>query len=255
VAEGPRIGLEPVERGLETVDRLLLASASAVEEAEICEVIDHHRLAGDLVSREPIRYLNEPVGSTSTLVARKFVHRDLKPEPGVAMCLAAGIISDTLCLTGPTTAELDHEMLKWLSGIAGVDAEKFTEEFFAVGSLIATGTPVEILNADRKEFSEDGRKVSISQVEERGLHGFAPRREELEAALKRLVAEHGYDLAVLAVTDVSRHHSVILAAGNPDIIEKLPFSSVDCTLFDAPGVVSRKKQIFPAVSEALLHSK
>jgi manganese-dependent inorganic pyrophosphatase len=248
--------LDPPRIKLALVDHNEYAQAvNGVEEAEIFEVIDHHRLAGDLVSREPIRYLNEPVGSTSTLVARKFVHRDLKPEPGVAMCLAAGIISDTLCLTGPTTAELDHEMLKWLSGIAGVDAEKFTEEFFAVGSLIATGTPVEILNADRKEFSEDGRRVSISQVEERGLHGFAPRREELEAALKQLVADHGYDLAVLAVTDVSRHHSVILAAGNPDIIEKIPFSSVDCTLFDAPGVVSRKKQIFPAVSEALLHSK
>jgi len=248
--------LDPPRIKLALVDHNEYAQAvNGVEEAEIFEVIDHHRLAGDLVSREPIRYLNEPVGSTSTLVARKFVHRDLKPEPGVAMCLAAGIISDTLCLTGPTTAELDHEMLKWLSGIAGVDAEKFTEEFFAVGSLIATGTPVEILNADRKEFSEDGRKVSISQVEERGLHGFAPRREELEAALKRLVADHGYDLAVLAVTDVSRHHSIILAAGNPDIIEKLPFAPVDCTLFDAPGVVSRKKQIFPAVSEALQHSK
>jgi manganese-dependent inorganic pyrophosphatase len=248
--------LDPPRIKLALVDHNEYAQAvNGVEEAEIFEVIDHHRLAGDLVSREPIRYLNEPVGSTSTLVARKFVHRDLEPEPGVAMCLAAGIISDTLCLTGPTTTELDHEMLKWLSGIAGVDAEKFTEEFFAVGSLIATGTPVEILNADRKEFSEDGRRVSISQVEERGLHGFAPRRTELEAALKQLVADHGYDLAVLAVTDVSRHHSVILAAGNPDIIEKLPFSSVDCTLFDAPGVVSRKKQIFPAVSEALLHSK
>ncbi|HEY8932543.1 MAG TPA: putative manganese-dependent inorganic diphosphatase [Rariglobus sp.] len=248
--------LDPPRIKLALVDHNEYAQAvNGVEEAEIFEVIDHHRLAGDLVSREPIRYLNEPVGSTSTLVARKFVHRDLVPEPGVAMCLAAGIISDTLCLTGPTTTELDHEMLKWLSGIAGVDAEKFTEEFFAVGSLIATGTPVEILNADRKEFSEDGRRVSISQVEERGLHGFAPRRTELEAALKQLVADHGYDLAVLAVTDVSRHHSVILAAGNPDIIEKLPFSSVDCTLFDAPGVVSRKKQIFPAVSEALLHSK
>ena len=248
--------LDPPRIKLALVDHNEYAQAvNGVEEAEIFEVIDHHRLAGDLVSREPIRYLNEPVGSTSTLVARKFVHRDLVPEPGVAMCLAAGIISDTLCLTGPTTTELDHEMLKWLSGIAGVDAEKFTEEFFAVGSLIATGTPVEILNADRKEFSEDGRRVSISQVEERGLHGFAPRRTELEGALKQLVADHGYDLAVLAVTDVSRHHSVILAAGNPDIIEKLPFSSVDCTLFDAPGVVSRKKQIFPAVSEALLHSK
>jgi manganese-dependent inorganic pyrophosphatase len=248
--------LDPPRIKLALVDHNEYAQAvNGVEEAEIFEVIDHHRLAGDLVSREPIRYLNEPVGSTCTLVARKFVHRGLEPERGIAMCLCAGIISDTLCLTGPTTTELDHEMLRWLSGIAHINAEKFTEEFFAVGSLIATGTPAEILNADRKEFSEDGRKVSISQVEERGLHGFRPRRQEIETALRELVASHGYDLAVLAVTDVSRHHSVILAAGDSDILEKLPFARTDCTLFDAPGVVSRKKQIFPAVSEALQHSK
>jgi manganese-dependent inorganic pyrophosphatase len=248
--------IDPPRIKLALVDHNEYAQAvSGVEEAEIFEVIDHHRLAGDLVSREPIRYLNEPVGSTCTLVARKFVHRGLEPEPGVAMCLCAGIISDTLCLTGPTTTELDHEMLRWLSGIANINAEKFTEEFFAVGSLIATGTPAEILNADRKEFSEDGRKVSISQVEERGLHGFTPRRQEIETALRELVASNGYDLAVLAVTDVSRHHSVILAAGDSDILEKLPFVRTDCTLFDAPGVVSRKKQIFPAVCEALQHSK
>lgn len=248
--------VDPPRLRLALVDHNEYAQAvNGVEEAEVVEVIDHHRLAGDLVSREPIRYLNEPVGSTSTLVARKFIHRHLVPEKGVAMCLSAGIISDTLCLTGPTTTDLDREMLKWLSGLADIDAESFTEEFFAVGSLIATGTASEILNADRKEFTDDGHKVSISQVEERGLHGFGPRREEVENALKQLVTSNGYNLAVLAVTDVSRHHSMILAAGDPDIIAKLPFAHLDATLFDAPGVVSRKKQIFPAVSEALQHAK
>ncbi|MFD0895166.1 putative manganese-dependent inorganic diphosphatase [Luteolibacter ambystomatis] len=248
--------VDPPRLRVALVDHNEYAQAvNGVEEAEVVEVIDHHRLAGDLVSREPIRYLNEPVGSTSTLVARKFVHRGLAPESGVAMCLSAGIISDTLCLTGPTTTDLDREMLKWLTGIAGIEAETFTEQFFAVGSLIATGTAGEILNADRKEFTDDGHKVSISQVEERGLHGFGPRREEVETALRQLVISNGYNLAVLAVTDVSRHHSIILAAGDPDILAKLPFAPVDETLFDAPGVVSRKKQIFPAVSEALQHAK
>ncbi len=165
--------VDPPRIRLALVDHNEYAQAvNGVEEAEVTEVIDHHRLAGDLVSREPIRYLNEPVGSTCTLVGRKFFHRGLMPQPGVAMCLCAGIVSDTLCLTSPTTTLLDREMLTWLSGVAGVDAEKFTEEFFAVGSLIANGTPEEILNADRKEFAERGLNVSISQVEERDLHGF-----------------------------------------------------------------------------------
>lgn len=248
--------VDPPRIRLALVDHNEYAQAvNGVEEAEVTEVIDHHRLAGDLVSREPIRYLNEPVGSTCTLVARKFFYRNLQPEPGVAMCLCGGIVSDTLCLTSPTTTALDKEMLNWLCGIAGVEPMRFTEEFFAVGSLIANGTPEEILNADRKEFVEQGLVVSISQVEERDLHGFAARREDLEQVLRELHESRNLDLTILAVTDVALHHSMILAAGNENVLAKLPFERVDDTLFHAPGVVSRKRQLFPAISEAIQHSR
>lgn len=244
--------IDPARTRLALVDHNEFAQAvTGVEECEIIEVIDHHRLAGDLISREPIRFLNEPVGSTSTLVARKFRHRYLEPDRGTAMCLCAGIIADTLCLTSPTTAELDHEMLGWLSGLADIDPAEFKEEFFAVGSLLATGTPEEILNADRKEFVDDGVKVTIAQVEELGLHAFPPRREELEAELKALANDSGYELAVLVVTDIAKHHSMVLAAGNPAYTGNLPYVRLDESLYDAPGVVSRKKQIFPAVCQAL----
>ena len=244
--------VDPPRIRLALVDHNEYAQAvNGIEEAEITEVIDHHRLAGDLVSREPIRYLNEPVGSTCTLVGRKFFHRGMMPAPSIAMCLCAGIVSDTLCLTSPTTTLLDREMLTWLSGVAGVDPKKFTDEFFGVGSLIANGTPNEIINADRKEFSEQGLVVSISQVEERDLHGFAARRKDLEWALRDLFSRNKYDLAVLAVTDVALHHSMILAIGQDSTVSKLPFERIDETLFHAPGVVSRKRQIFPAVCEAI----
>jgi manganese-dependent inorganic pyrophosphatase len=248
--------VDPPRIRLALVDHNEYAQAvNGVEEAEVTEVIDHHRLAGDLVSREPIRYLNEPVGSTCTLVGRKFFHRSLMPAPGVAMCLCAGIVSDTLCLTSPTTTLLDREMLTWLGGVAGVDPKKFTDEFFAVGSLIANGTPDEIINADRKEFTEQGQSVSISQVEERDLHGFAARRKELEEVLQNLHNKRNYDLTLLAVTDVALHHSMVLAIGQEATLSKLPFERVDGSLFHAPGVVSRKRQIFPAVCEAIQHSQ
>ncbi|MCW1913934.1 putative manganese-dependent inorganic diphosphatase [Luteolibacter sp. GHJ8] len=244
--------IDPPRTRLALVDHNEFAQAvTGVEESEIVEVIDHHRLAGDLVSREPIRFLNEPVGSTSTLVARKFRHRYLEPDRGTALCLCAGIIADTLCLTSPTTAELDHEMLGWLSELAGIDPASFKKDFFAVGSLLATGTPDAILNADRKEFVDEGVKVTIAQVEELGLQGFAPRREELETALKALVKENGYELAVLVVTDIAEHHSLVLAAGEPSFVANIPYAKIDASLYDAPGVVSRKKQIFPAVCQAL----
>ncbi len=248
--------VDPPRIRIALVDHNEYAQAvNGVEEAEITEVIDHHRLAGDLVSREPIRYLNEPVGSTCTLVGRKFFHRGLMPAPSVAMCLCAGIVSDTLCLSSPTTTLLDREMLTWLSGVAGVDPKKFTDEFFAVGSLIANGSTDEILNADRKAFTEQGLAVSIAQVEERDLVGFAARRIELEQALKELSDHEKSNLAVLAVTDVALHHSMILAIGEEAVLEKLPFERIDATLFHAPGVVSRKRQIFPAICEAIQHSR
>ncbi|MDX1680732.1 MAG: putative manganese-dependent inorganic diphosphatase [Akkermansiaceae bacterium] len=244
--------VEPPRIQLALVDHNEYAQAvNGVEEAEVTEVIDHHRLAGDLVSREPIRYLNEPVGSTCTLVARKYRHRGLTPDPADAICLCGGIVSDTLCLSSPTTTELDREMLTWLGEVADIDPKKFTEEFFAVGSLIASGTPEEILNADRKEFEEQGLRISISQVEERDLHGFEARRHELERELGALHEANRYDLSLLAVTDVALHHSMVIAIGSDNILNRLPFTRKGSNLFHGPGVVSRKRQIFPAVCEAI----
>ena len=244
--------VDPPKLRFALVDHNEYAQAvSGIEEATITEVIDHHRLSGDLVSREPIRYLNEPVGSTCTLVARKFFHRDLIPAPAVALCLCGGIVSDTLCLTSPTTTKLDQKMLTWLSGIARVDAKEFAAEFFAVGSLIANGTTADIIHSDRKEFNEQGLFISISQVEERDLHGFQARREELETALRTLQSEKGYNIAVLVVTDVALLKSMILAVGPEDIIASLPFEHIDPTLYLAPGVVSRKRQVFPAICDAI----
>ncbi|MGB0775223.1 MAG: putative manganese-dependent inorganic diphosphatase, partial [Akkermansiaceae bacterium] len=177
-----------------------------VSEAEILEVIDHHRLAGDVVSREAIRYLNEPVGSTSTLVAREYRYAGLAPNKGIAMCLLAGMVSDTLNLTSPTTTDLDREILTWLCGLASVDAAEFTHAFFASGSLLAHNSAEEAIRADRKVFEENGARVSISHIEECGMDLFEARHEELTAALHGLLDVKGYDLALLIVTDVTRHH-------------------------------------------------
>jgi len=244
--------VDPPRTRIALVDHNEYAQAvRGVEDAHVVEVIDHHRLAGDLISREPIRYLNEPVGSTSTLVGRKFLHRDLEPEAGVAMCLCAGIISDTLCLTSPTTTDLDRRILDWLSGLAGVEPEEFKSDFFAVGSLLGTGSVDEVLNADRKEFLDQGVRITIAQIEELGLEAFEDRREELEAVLAKLAADERFDLAVLAVTDIAKHHSLVLAAGDARLVRGIPFEAVDEGLFSAAGVVSRKKQIFPAVCQAV----
>ncbi|MFC4991052.1 putative manganese-dependent inorganic diphosphatase [Rubritalea tangerina] len=245
--------VDPARTRLVLVDHNEYSQAvRGVEEANVTEVIDHHRLGGDIMSREPIRFLNEPVGSSSTLVARKFRYMQVPLSRGVAMCLCAGLISDTLNLTSPTTTELDRDMLQWLCDIAGVDAEQFTHDFFASGSLLRKGSVDELIGTDRKEFKESGKFISISQVEEMDLERFPERAEDMISGLENLISNKGYDVALLAVTDITKHHSKIVAVGDTRIIEALPFDRCSDNVLDAEGVVSRKKQIFPAVSTAIV---
>ncbi len=227
-------------------------AVKGVEEAEIVEVMDHHRLGTQLSTRDPIRFLNEPVGSTSTLVARRFYHRNVEPSQAVAVCLCAGILSDTLNLTSPTAARADREMLEWLTGIAKIDAKQFTEEFFATGSLLRSKTePSVIIQADRKTFTEYGYKISISQIEEIGMFGLEEVQEGLVRELWKLVEKEGLKLACLLVTDIVTHDSMLLAVGDEDALENIEYERLGPNLFSATDVVSRKKQLFPAISRAL----
>ncbi|MDB4271878.1 aldose epimerase, partial [Akkermansiaceae bacterium] len=159
--------------------------------------------------------------------------------------------SDTLNLTSPTTTVIDRDLLAWLAGLAGVNPDQFAEDFFASGSLLINADAKAIVGTDRKEFSEDGVILSLAQVEETSLKGLSERKEELIAELSRLRDQHGYGLCAVLVTDITRHHSVLLAVGQEAILIKLPFDRTGDNEFAAPAIVSRKKQLFPAVCEAL----
>ncbi|MDA7882535.1 putative manganese-dependent inorganic diphosphatase, partial [Akkermansiaceae bacterium] len=240
--------VDPPRTRLSLVDHNEFSQAvKGVEEAQIVEILDHHRLSGDLTTRDPVRFINEPVGSSSTIVARRFREKGLAPDASVALCLCAGLVSDTLNLTSPTTTDVDREILHWLSSLAGVDADQFAEDFFASGSLLLHADAGAIVGTDRKEFNEEGVFLSLSQVEETSFKGLSERKEELLEELQRLQNDKGYGLCALMVTDIRRHDSVILAVGNDNLLMNLPFERVASTEFSAPGVVSRKKQLFPAV--------
>jgi len=226
-------------------------SVDGIADVSIVYVLDHHRLAGDVITKNPIRFINEPVGSSCTIIAREYKYAGLTPSKAIATCLCAGLISDTLLLTSPTTTDLDREILPWIAELAEIDPEEFTEGFFAVGSLLGGGTPEAVLNSDRKDFEEDGKKLTIAQIEERGLGPFEGRRQELELELNQLCIDGDYSLALLAVTDIKENSSLIIAAGKSDAIDALPFERKDDTLFYGDGVCSRKKQIFPAAAEAV----
>jgi len=244
--------VDPPRVRLSLVDHNEFSQAvKGVDEAQVMEILDHHRLSGDLVTRDPVRFLNEPVGSSSTIVAWRFRERGLEPDPAVAICLCAGMISDTLNLTGPTTTDIDRDILRWLTGIAGVDPDDFAEEFFAAGSLLLHADAGAIVGTDRKEFLEEGVTVSLSQVEEVSFKGLNDRKEDLIAELERIRKLGDHAIAILMVTDIRLHNSVLLGVGDEAILKKLPFERMGENEWAASGVVSRKKELFPAVCQAV----
>ncbi len=244
--------LDPPRTPLVLVDHNEFSQAvTGADEAEIIEVIDHHRLGGNLVSREPIRFINEPVGSTSTIVARNFRDAGIHPQKGTAICLCAGMISDTLNLTSPTTTDIDREILVWLGEVAGIDLDDFAARFFAAGSMLRSAPADKLINADRKEYKEHGWRISISQIEEVALDGFMARRAELEDYLDHLRCERELDHACLLVTDITRLFSLLLVSGNESISRLIDYPRQFDGVFRLDGVVSRKKQFFPYISRVL----
>lgn len=240
--------LRPQRTRLILVDHNELAQAvDGADEAEIIEVLDHHRLGGSLVSREPIRFINEPVGSTCTLVARAYREKSIEPAAGIALCMAAGLISDTLYLKSPTATALDAEMLAWLGKIAGTPLDEFADRLLAAGSILQATPPQDVVRADLKLYEENGWRVGVAQVEEQGLELFWEKREDLRRALKRLAREDKLDLACLLVTDLTHHDSVLLAVGSSKLLRAIeyPRSQIERTVYELRGVVSRKKQLLP----------
>jgi manganese-dependent inorganic pyrophosphatase len=164
--------IKPIPRQLILVDHNELSQAvKGAAELQIVEVLDHHRLAS-FSTDIPILFWNNPVGSTSTLVALSYKQHGIPIEPPIAGLLMAGLISDTLNLTSPTATPIDANILKELSKIAGVEPAKLAEGIFAVGSPLLTLAPGEVILADCKDYEEQGYKFSVSQIEELGYSHF-----------------------------------------------------------------------------------
>lgn len=226
-------------------------AVTGVEEARVLEVIDHHRLGGGLATSEPIRFINVPVGSTSTIVGTFYQNDKLQPEPKEALCLVAGIISDTLNLTSPTTTQTDRDILAWLSGIAGIEIDAFAEEFFSAGSILDTSPPEEAITIDCKEYREGPWSFTVAQIEELGLRRFEEVKGELAEALATFCRERRLDFSCLMVTDITKHFSLLMLAGDPRVADAVHFPDREDQLFAMEGFVSRKKQLMPYLTRLL----
>jgi manganese-dependent inorganic pyrophosphatase len=243
--------LKPVERKLILVDHNELSQAVlGANEVEIVEIIDHHRL-GSLTTQQPILFRNEPVGSTCTIVADCYFREQIKLPPPIAGLLLAGLVSDTLNLTSPTTTARDREILIRLEKTAGVNAREFTDKLFAAGSVLTLKPAWQAITIDCKEYVEDGDSFSVAQIEEIGFDQFWKRKDELQVALEEYARNRRYLFSSLLVTDVVRQNSLMLVAGNKAFIDRIDYPPSAPGVFELRDVVSRKKQLLPYLTHCL----
>ncbi len=221
------------------------------DEVTITEIIDHHRL-GAINTQQPILFLNEPVGSTCTIVADLFRREGLQPTPDIAGIMMSGLISDTLHLNGPTTTRKDAIILAWLSEIAGVRSKQLADEIFNSGSVILANPPEKIVRSDYKIYEEEGIRFAVSQVEELGFGNFWQQAKPIASALQDLRDEERLAFAALLVTDINTQNSLLLVKGDAGFIDRISYTHVEQDeIFDLPGVVSRKKQLIPYLTSLL----
>ena len=233
-----------------------------LEEADIIAVLDHHRL-GNPPTPAPIRFRVDPVGSCSTLVIEEALDANLTPPPGLCGMLLCGIMSDTLVLRSPTTTGRDHAAaarLTVLAGLAPAEAPAAEREaaMAALGAELLAASPGlgqrpagDAVGADLKTYQQGAIGFAIAQVEVLGFAELEERLAELRQALEDLRARQGFEFALLLVTDVVRGGSRLVTAGPERLLDGLPYPRRADGTLDAPGVVSRKKQLLPAVLAAL----
>lgn len=229
-------------------------SISALEEAELLEVLDHHRLDNP-PTRAPIRFTVDPVGSTSTLVTERIQEAGMSAPPELAGMLLAGLLSDTLTLTSPTTALRDRQAAETLgrwafvggSPLEGETVESFGRDLLKAGAGISTRDPDSVVTGDLKIYDETGVKFGIAQVEVTDLMELSDHLEGLREALERLREKRALQFTMLMVTDVVGGSSRILLQSAPPALDELPYQPQADGTLAAEGVVSRKKQLLPVV--------
>lgn len=237
--------LKPIPRQLILVDHNELSQAvSGADKMPIVEILDHHRLGG-FSTTMPIHFWNYPVGSTSTIVALCYEQMRMPIPKDIAGLLMAGVISDTLNLTSPTTTPTDCRIMQALADLAGLEPAKLSEEIFSVGSPLSTMSAEDVVTADCKEYEEAGLRFTVAQIEEMNFKRFYEREAELGKAVADYRAKHGLYFAALFVTDINTQDSLLLLSAPPEFMRKIDFPVKHDNLWMLPGVVSRKKQLLP----------
>lgn len=218
-------------------------SVDNIREVRIAEVVDHHRIA-NFETANPLYFRVEPVGCTATILYKIFKEEDIEISKQNAILMLSAIISDTLLFKSPTCTEEDKQVAEKLARIAGVELEKYGLDMLKAGTDISDKSAQELLGMDAKEFTMNGNKVEIAQINVVDPEAVFAKQEEYEAAIEQLIEDKGLDLYLLVVTNILESNSDALALGEHS--EKVE-QAFDVTLENnralLEGIVSRKKQI------------
>ena len=220
-------------------------SVPGLEEAEILEIIDHHRLA-DIQTNNPIYVRNEPVGSTNTIIASMFQDRGLMPSEKMAGMMAAAIISDTVMFKSPTCTPKDIRTAERMARIANVSLEELGREIFSAS--LEHRTAKDLLYADYKEFHIAGHDLAVAQVTCVDSPLMLERKDEFLALMEQATEKKQLSMMILMLTDVLKEGTQLIYVGDDETIHQaFGVTPKDNTLF-LPGVMSRKKQVIPMLS-------
>ena len=239
--------LRPRRKRVVLVDHNEKSQAVAgLEQAEILEIIDHHRLA-DIQTTQPIRMRNEPVGSTTTIITGMYQEHGVMPSPAMAGLMAAAILSDTVMFKSPTCTKRDIALAERMARLANVKVETLGKELFSGGN--GEQKPVsDLIRSDFKEFHISGQRLGVAQITTLDSEKMLERSEEFLAEMRRMKNDSGYDIVILMLTDVLREGTQLLYVGSDETIRRAFSVEPKDNMLFLPGVMSRKKQIIPMLT-------
>lgn len=230
-------------------------SIDDLDSADIQEIVDHHRVA-NISTSSPVYFRNEPVGSTSTIISKMYFESGIRPSKKIAGLLCAAIISDTLLFRSPTATETDRYILNRMAKIAAIEVEEFAMKMFKEGTSLSGRDVKDLLSSDVKDFIIEEEKVRIGQIFTMDLSSLQSIETELRDAMKQYCVSYGKDTFLLMITDIFHELSQVIVVGKYG--EQIA-SQFDAILGDdkfvAKDLLSRKKQMIPAVTAAIVHEK
>jgi manganese-dependent inorganic pyrophosphatase len=239
--------IEKPRRKLILVDHNELSqSIPGAEDAEICEIIDHHRLGAEKTSM-PIYVYSKPIGSTCSIIYGHFRMHGVEIDLTTARLLLSGLLSDTMLLKSPTTTEEDRTIAIELAHVAEVNLQEYGALMLSQTAVLKNTDPMQLITADFKEYTENGLNIGIGQAEVSSLVDINDVKDRILGALNSICRERNLDWAMVLVTDIFKAHSILLTTAFPSAENELSYKRLEDNMYDLPEILSRKKQLLPEI--------